>query len=114
ETEARPASSGFWYRLSRFVMRRPIPVATLSAAFLILLGLPFLGIKFNTVDATVLPKDASAREAYETVSEEFPPYRESPIVVSSTGGGPPEARQFAGQVGEVPGVSEVLPPRPLE
>jgi len=113
ETEARPASAGFWYRLSRFVMRRPIPVATLSAAFLILLGLPFLGIKFNTVDATVLPKDASARQAYEVVSEQFPPYRESPIVVSFTGGGPGEARQFASEVGGVPGVSEVLPPRQL-
>jgi RND superfamily putative drug exporter len=113
ETEARPASSGFWYRLSRFVMRRPIPVATLSAAFLILLGLPFLGIKFNTVDATVLPKDASARQAFETVSEQFPPYRESPIVVSFTGGGPGETSQFAREVGEVPGVSEVLPPQPL-
>ena len=113
ETEARPASAGFWYRLSRFVMRRPIPVATLSAAFLILLGLPFLGIKFNTVDATVLPKDASARQTYEVVSEQFPPYRESPIVVSFTGGGPGEARQFASEVGGVPGVSEVLPPRQL-
>src|SRR4029079_8924802 len=101
ETEARPASSGFWYRLSRFVMRRPIPVATLSAAFLILFGLPSLGIKFTTVDATVLPKDASAREAYETVSEQFPPYRESPIVVSFTGGGPGEARAFAREVNQL-------------
>ncbi len=113
EADARPASSGFWYRLSRFVMRRPIPVATLSAAFLILLGLPFLGIKFNTVDATVLPKDASAREAYETVSEQFPPYRESPIVISFTGG-PVMAQEFAQAVDVVRGVSEVLPPRPLE
>ena len=31
EADARPDESGFWYRLSRFVMRRPIPVATLSA-----------------------------------------------------------------------------------
>ena len=32
DADARPAESGFWYRLSRFVMRRPVPVATLSAA----------------------------------------------------------------------------------
>ncbi len=113
EADARPAESGFWYRLSRFVMRRPIPVATASAAFLILLGLPFLGIKFNTVDATVLPKDASAREAYEIVSQQFPPYRESPIVVSLTGGDRADARAFAGEVAAVPGVGEVLPPQPL-
>jgi uncharacterized membrane protein YdfJ with MMPL/SSD domain len=114
EADARPHTSGFWYRLSRLVMRRPVPVATLSAAFLILLGLPFLGIKFNTVDATVLPKDASARQAYEIVTDEFPPYRESPILVSFSGGGPGAAGEFADQVAAVHGVDEVLPPRPLQ
>ena len=69
-------------------MRRPIPIATLSAAFLILLGLPFFSIKFNTVDPTVLPKSASARQAYDTVSERFPPYRETPIWVSVEGATP--------------------------
>jgi RND superfamily putative drug exporter len=92
-------------------MRRPIPVATLSAAFLILLGLPFLGIKFDTVDATVLPKDASARENYEIIQNQFPPYRESPIVISFTGGGKQAADRYARRVAAVPGVSEVLPPR---
>src|SRR5205807_3262063 len=46
ERDARPAQSGFWYRLSRFVMRRPAPVAVLSAAFLIALGIPFASVKF--------------------------------------------------------------------
>jgi RND superfamily putative drug exporter len=114
DRDARPAESGFWYRLSRFVMRRPIPVATISAGFLILLGLPFLGIKFNTVDATVLPQSASARVAYERINAEFPPYRESPIVVSYTGGPPAGARAFAARVAKVEGVAAVLPPRRLE
>jgi RND superfamily putative drug exporter len=62
EADTRPDEQGFWYRLSRFVLRRPLPIATpLSALFLIVLGLPFLGIKFNTVDPTVLPESASAR-----------------------------------------------------
>ncbi|HTT93068.1 MAG TPA: MMPL family transporter [Solirubrobacterales bacterium] len=113
EADARPTESGFWYRLSRFVMRRPVPVATLSAAFLILLGLPFLGIKFNTVDATVLPKDAGARVAYERINAEFPPYRESPIVVSYAGGGPAGARAFAAAMAKVDGVAAVAPPQRL-
>ena len=41
ERDARPAESGFWYRLSRFVMRRPALIAIASAAFLIALGIPF-------------------------------------------------------------------------
>jgi uncharacterized membrane protein YdfJ with MMPL/SSD domain len=112
EADARPAHEGFWYRLSRFVMRRPIPVATLSALFLIVLGLPFLQIKFNTVDPTVLPESASARVAYDTVSEEFPPYHDTPIWVAFEGDR--EAAQgFAAQVREVEGVAEVAPPRQL-
>jgi uncharacterized membrane protein YdfJ with MMPL/SSD domain len=113
EADARPDQSGFWYRLSRFVMRRPLPVATLSALFLIVLGLPFLGIKFNTVDPTVLPDSASARQAYEIVSDEFPPYRETPIWVDVEGGGPGAAAEVADAVRGVDGVAAVLPPQPL-
>jgi len=113
EADAQPDESGFWYRLSRFVMRRPLPVATLSALLLIVMGLPFLGIKFNTVDPTVLPESASAHQAYEKVSSEFPPYRETPIWVDVEGGGPQAAAVVATRVDRVPGVAEVLPPQRL-
>jgi RND superfamily putative drug exporter len=113
EADARPDGHGFWYRLSRFVMRRPVPIATFSALFLIVLGLPFLGIKFNTVDATVLPESASARQAYDTVSERFPPFHETPIWVDVEGGGPQAAAAMAARVNRVPGVAEVLAPQPL-
>ena len=113
DRDARPDESGFWYRLSRFVMRRPIPVATLSAGLLILLGLPFLGIKFTTVDTSVLPKGAEARVAYERINGQFPPFHETPIVVSYAGGTAAGARAFAAGAERVPGVAEVLPPRRL-
>jgi RND superfamily putative drug exporter len=113
EADTRPDESGFWYRLSRFVMRRPIPVATLSALLLIALGLPFFGIKFNTVDPSVLPKSASSRQAYEIVNHRFPPYRESPIWIALEGGGPKAAATMAAETRRVPGVAEVLPPQPL-
>jgi RND superfamily putative drug exporter len=113
ESDARAAESGFWYRLSRFVMRRPVPVATLSALFLIVLGLPFLGIKFNTVDPTVLPSSASARQAYDVVSTEFPPYHETPIWIAVEGGGPKAAAAVAARVRGVAGVAEVAPPQRL-
>ncbi|HEX6153366.1 MAG TPA: MMPL family transporter [Solirubrobacterales bacterium] len=112
EADARPTQEGFWYRLSRFVMRRPIPVATLSALFLIVLGLPFLQIKFNTVDPTVLPESASARVAYDTVSKEFPPYHDTPIWVAVEGDSK-TAAGFAAQVRKVEGVAEVAPPQQL-
>jgi RND superfamily putative drug exporter len=94
-------------------MRRPAPVATLSALLLIALGLPLLGIKFNTVDPTVLPKSASARQAFDTVSTDFPPYRETPIWIDVEGGGPKAAAQVAARVRRVAGIAEVNPPLPM-
>jgi RND superfamily putative drug exporter len=114
DADARPDENGFWYRLSRFVMRRPIPVATFSALFLIILGLPFFQIKFDTVDPTVLPESASARQAYDTVSTEFPPYHETPIWIDVEGGGPKAAAQVATAVRGVEGVAEVQPPQRLQ
>jgi RND superfamily putative drug exporter len=113
EADARPDSQGFWYRLSRFVMRRPLPVATLSALLLIVMGLPFLGIKFNTVDPTVLPDEASAHQTYDLVSNEFPPYHDSPIWIAVKGGGPGAAARTAAAVRRVEGVAEVAPPQRL-
>jgi uncharacterized membrane protein YdfJ with MMPL/SSD domain len=113
EADARPAQQGFWYRLSQFVMRRPAPIATFSALFLIVLGLPFFGIKFDTVDPTVLPEEASARQAYDTVSNEFPPYRETPIWVSVEGAGPKASTRLAAQIRRTEGVAAVAPPQRL-
>jgi uncharacterized membrane protein YdfJ with MMPL/SSD domain len=113
EADTRPDESGFWYRLSRLLMRRPIPVATLSALFLILLGLPFFGIKFNTVDPSVLPKSASSRQVYEIVNHRFPPYREAPIWIAVRGGGPRAVTTVAAEARRAPGIAEVLPPQPL-
>jgi RND superfamily putative drug exporter len=111
--DARPDEHGFWYRLSRFVMRRPLPIATLSALFLIVLGLPFLQIKFNTVDPSVLPESASAHQTYDQVSTEFPPYHETPIWIDVEGGGPKAAAAVAEKVRGVEGVAEVQPPLEL-
>src|SRR5680860_516080 len=113
EADARPDAQGFWYRLSRFVMRRPVPIATLSALFLILLGLPFFNIKFNTVDPTVLPKSAGARQAYDAVRADFPPYRETPIWVSVKGASPKAVAELMTQIRDTPGVAAVTPPEAL-
>ena len=80
ERDARPAQSGFWYRLSRFVMRRPAQIAFACAAFLIALGIPFfMGVKFTDVTANVLPPTASARVVDDALTRDFPPNRTSPV-----------------------------------
>ncbi len=113
EREASDTYQGFWYRLSRFVMRRPIPVATASATLLIVLGIPFLSIKFTAVDPSILPEDASARQVFDLMKAEFPPYRDTPIDVVVEGGGARGAAQVRAEVQRVPGVAAALPPQPL-
>ena len=78
EADSRPASEGFWYRLSRTVMRIPGRIALASAAFLIALGIPFFSIEFTSVDAQVLPSDTSARQVDDQLRADFPPFRDSP------------------------------------
>ena len=113
EADARPDEKRLLVPALALRDAPPVPVATLSALLLIVMGIPFFGIKFNTVDPTVLPKTASARQAYDTVSNEFPPYHETPIWVDLEGGGPKAAALMAARVRQVGGVAEVAPPQPL-
>ena len=65
DRDARPAESGFWYRLSQFVIRRPGRIALLTAAALIALSIPFRSIGFLPVDANQLPASTSAHRRME-------------------------------------------------
>jgi uncharacterized membrane protein YdfJ with MMPL/SSD domain len=113
ERDARPAQAGFWYRLSRLVMRRPIPIATVSAIVLIVVGIPFYGIKFTSVDAQILPTSASARQVDDVLRSEFPPFRDTPIRVAVKGGGGTAVAEVRSELNRVPGVAAVNPPRQL-
>jgi uncharacterized membrane protein YdfJ with MMPL/SSD domain len=110
DRDARTTQSGAWYRLSRFVMRRPGRVAVLSAAFLIALGIPFTAIKFVSVTASVLPHSASARQVDDTLARDFPPNRTSPVeVVVGAPANSPEVRAVAAQITRLPDVAAVAP-----
>jgi uncharacterized membrane protein YdfJ with MMPL/SSD domain len=113
ERDARPAEHGFWYRLSRLVMRVPGRIAVASAAFLIALGIPFFSIEFTSVDAQVLPDTASANRVDDALRADFPPFRDAPIQLAVSGGAT-EAERVAGNAEGLPGVAEVRPPVELE
>ncbi len=113
ERDARPAESGFWYRLSRTVMRRPAPIAAASAALLIALGIPFLSIKLTSVSASVLPASASARQVDTALKTEFPPHRDSAIQLAVSGADRDQLRHLTAEVERVDGVAAIDPPVPL-
>jgi RND superfamily putative drug exporter len=113
EREARPDERGVWYRLSRFVMRRPAPIAITSATFLIALGIPFAGVKFIEADASVLPARASARQVNDILHREFPPNRTAPLeVVVGAPAGSPQVRALAARIQTLPNVSSVARAQP--
>jgi RND superfamily putative drug exporter len=113
ERDARPATSGGWYRLSRFVMRRPGRIALGSAALLIALGIPFAGIKFISVDASVLPPSASARQVNDALGARFPPNRTAPLeVVVGASSKSPTVRALARRIHRLPDVSGIALPQP--
>jgi uncharacterized membrane protein YdfJ with MMPL/SSD domain len=113
ERDARQTGAGFWYRLSRTVMRFPGRIAAASAALLIALGIPFLGIEFTSVDARVLPESASARQVDEALRNDFPPFRTTPIELA-VAGDPGDAQQAAREAGRIEGVTAVNPPVQLD
>jgi RND superfamily putative drug exporter len=108
-------TQGLWYRLSRWVMRRAIPVATISAALLVLLGLPALGIKFTGVDASALDTSSPLRQVEEALRTEFPPPPTAPVTVVVDA--PPSAvervRAYADSLRGLDGVAAVRPPSRL-
>ena len=111
EREAAVVTDGFWYRLSRFVMRFPGRIALVTGAVLIALGVPALGITFNVADAQVLPSSAAARQVDDALRTDFPPFRDTPVtlVVSSS-----DASRVADAAASVPGVDEVRAPIALD
>lgn len=61
----------FWYRSTKGVMRRSVPIGAAIVAVLVLLGLPFLRIEFGSPDDRVLPKSASAHQVGDQLREGF-------------------------------------------
>lgn len=115
EADSRAETHGFWYRLSHFVMKYRVGTALAGAAVLIALGLPFLGVKFTGVDATVLPDSASAKVVDSTLRAEFEGAESSPLVIAvdapeSAGA---EVASYADQLSALNDVQQVTEPRYL-
>src|SRR3954464_6552706 len=113
ERDATETESGFWYRLSRFVMKRPIPIATVTALLLLVLGIPFYSLKFTSVDAQVLPESASARQVDNVMRAQFPPFHDTPHILLVEHATPAALNSIARDVAQVKGIAEVQPPQRL-
>ncbi|ALG84017.1 MMPL family transporter [Gordonia phthalatica] len=71
EPEVKPVEQTGWYRVSMAVLKRAVPVAIIVPAILLILGVPFLGIKFGFPDTRVLPATATSHSVQAEIDAEF-------------------------------------------
>ena len=80
--KVEPGSEGPWARLARSVMRHPVAVLVPTLAILLALGVPFLHVRFNAPDATILPAGVPSRTAYDVLAQNFGEGEFAPIVLA--------------------------------
>ncbi len=83
-----PGNDGPWARFARRVMRHPVAVLVPTLAFLLLLGAPFLHVRFNAPDSSVLPADVPSRQAFDRLRDEFGEGEFAPIALAIRTDGP--------------------------
>ena len=72
---------GRFYRLTRWVQGHAVAVAAGTIAALLLLGVPFLGSRFEIGDARTLPRSSEVRDVALTLAERFPARGTDPVTV---------------------------------
>jgi RND superfamily putative drug exporter len=77
-----PGADGPWARLARKVMRHPVAVLVPTLSLLLLLGVPFLHVRFNAPDSTILPPSVPSREAYDILAREFGEGKFAPLALA--------------------------------
>jgi len=108
----RDPGTGFWHRIATWVMRRPVPIALAVVAFLVLLGTPFLGVRFGLPDDRVLPASAEGRQVADTIRDNFATDESSALSVVAPGIGDPRAHladidSYAAALSRLDGVERV-------
>jgi putative drug exporter of the RND superfamily len=109
-TATPPVGEGVWHRVATAVMRRPVPIATGAIAALLILGAPFLGIKFGLPDDRVLPPGDSVRTVQDALRDEFSSREAATLEVVAPGAGAQDANalaSYAVALSQVPGVARV-------
>jgi putative drug exporter of the RND superfamily len=113
EPVRKPIEQTFWYRATKFVMRRAIPIGVAVVALLLVLGAPFLGIKWGFPDDRVLPTSLSTRQVGDEMRNNFAvdSARNVTVVIPDAAGTTPaELDRYASELSQVPDVSSVSSP----
>lgn len=109
----KPVEQTFWYRSTKFVMRRSIPIGLTIIALLLVLGAPFLGIKWGFPDDRVLPDSASTRQIGDQMRSDFAVDSATNVTVvlpDRSRVAPADLDRYAAALSRVPDVTSVSAP----
>lgn len=113
EPARKPVEQTFWYRCTKVVMRRSIPIALVIVTLLLVLGAPFLNARWGFPDERVLPQSASARQVGDDLRANFAvdSARNVAVVIPDTQGVTPAmVDRYAAELSRVADVSSVSAP----
>ena len=82
EKEQGAIHRGFWYRLSHLVMRYPVRIFVPVLLLLLVLGSPFLEVRFSAPDASILPTSVPSRAAFDLLNSRFNVEDTTPILIA--------------------------------
>ncbi len=109
----RPVHQQFWYRWTKVVLRHAVPLGLAGVTVLVVVGLPFLGVKWGYPDDRALPKSLSAHQVGDALRTNFADNSEAavPIVVPDASGVTrSDLERYAAELSRVPDVSAVSVP----
>jgi uncharacterized membrane protein YdfJ with MMPL/SSD domain len=113
EPARRPVEQEFWYRSTKFVTRRAIPIGLAVAVLLVLVGEPFLGVRWGFPDDRVLPDSASSRQVGDQLRNDFAndsAAAVSVVIPDVDGVADHEMARYSADLSRVPDVSAVSSP----
>lgn len=103
----------FWYRWTHAVMRRALPLGLAVVVLLLVLGTPFLGVRWGFPDDRVLPASASAHQVGDQLRDDFVDNSATAVtavIPDADGLTPAEIERYAAELSRVPDVSVVSSP----
>ncbi|MEW9527105.1 MMPL family transporter [Microbispora sp. NPDC049125] len=103
----REVTPGFWHGVALRVVRRPWAFGGAALAVVLLLGSPFLGVRFGLPDDRVLPSSAPVRQMYDQIRAGFAQEEADAVHVVAPEGSPAQAGPYAAALSRIDGVVRV-------
>ena len=107
--------TGFWFRWSRMIQRRPVVTGLVGLLAVLTLAIPLFSIRLGAADAGNEPDSLTTHRAYELLSDGFGPGFNGPLLLAAEIRGPQDlaalqqlGRMLAGAE-DVAAVSPVVP-----